>query len=141
MCCPARAIHAATLSNAQRYQTLTPWARQRRVRANAGCQFPGGREGVRKSLEMLFAAFPDLRFEIEQILASGDFVVVRYNVTGTHKGNFAGIAATNKPVNFHSCSVVELRNGKAVRIRAYADNATLYQQLGVLSLPKAAAAG
>jgi steroid delta-isomerase-like uncharacterized protein len=100
-----------------------------------------GREGVRKSLEMLFAAFPDLRFEIEQILASGDFVVVRYNVTGTHKGNFAGIAATNKPVNFHSCSVVELRNGKAVRIRAYADNATLYQQLGVLSLPKAAAAG
>jgi steroid delta-isomerase-like uncharacterized protein len=100
-----------------------------------------GKEGVRKSLEMLFAAYPDVRYEVEQILASGDFVVVRYAVTGTHKGSFGGIAATNKPVNFHGCSVVEVRNGKAIRLRTYADNATLYQQLGVLSLPKAAAAG
>jgi steroid delta-isomerase-like uncharacterized protein len=100
-----------------------------------------GREGVRKNFEMLLAAFPDLRLEVEQILASGDFVVVRYGITGTHKGNFAGIAATNRPVNYHACSVVEVRNGKAVRLRAYADNATLFQQLGVLSLPRAAAAG
>jgi len=100
-----------------------------------------GREGARKNLEMFFAAFPDARFEIEQILASGDFIVVRSVVTGTHKGNLAGIAATNKPVKFHGCTVVELRNGKAIRLRGYADNATLYQQLGVLSLPRAAAAG
>jgi len=100
-----------------------------------------GRDGVRKSLEMLFAAFPDIRIEVEQILASGDFVVARLGVTGTHRGNYLGIAATNKRVNYHACNVVELRNGKAIRSRLYADNATLFQQLGVLSLPKAAAAG
>jgi len=100
-----------------------------------------GREGVRKNLEMIFAAFPDVRNEIEQILASGDFVVSRAVITGTHKGNFNGIPATNKPVKLHICSIVELRNGKAIRGRLYADNATLYQQIGVLSLPKAAAAG
>lgn len=99
-----------------------------------------GREGVRRSLELLFAAFPDVRVETEQILASGDFVVARTGVTGTHKGNFQGIAATNKRINVHGCNVVELRNGKVIRSRVYADNATLFQQLGVLSLPKAAVA-
>lgn len=99
-----------------------------------------GREGVRKSLEILFSAFPDVRMQAEQILASGDFVVARVGITGTHKGNYFGIAPTNKRVNFHACNVVELRNGKMIRSRVYADNATLFQQLGVFSLPKAAAA-
>ena len=100
-----------------------------------------GRDGVRKSLEMLFAAFPDIRIEVEQILASGNYVVGRVRVTGTHKGNYFGIAPTNKRVDYRSCNVLELRDGKTIRSRIYADNATLFQQLGVLSLPKAAAAG
>ena len=100
-----------------------------------------GPEGVRKNLEMLFQAFPDLRLRAEQILASGDHVVVRLAITATHKGTFAGIAATNKPISFHACNVIELRNGKAISGRLYADNATLFQQLGVLLLPKAKAAG
>jgi steroid delta-isomerase-like uncharacterized protein len=99
-----------------------------------------GREGVRQNLEMLLKAFPDLRLEVEQILASGDQVVAQLRVTGTHKGNFAGIAPTNKSVSWRGCNVVELRNGKAIRGRLYADNATLFQQLGILSLPKATAA-
>jgi predicted ester cyclase len=100
-----------------------------------------GREGVRQNLEMIFRAFPDLRLETEQIIASGDFVVARLRATGTHKGSFAGIAPTKKSVAFHLCSVVEIRNGKAIHGRLYGDNATLFQQLGALSLPKATAAG
>ncbi len=100
-----------------------------------------GREGVRQNLEMLLRAFPDLRVEIEQIIANEDSVVTRLRATGTHKGNFAGIASTNKSVVLQGCSVFEIRNGKAIRGRIYADNATLFQQLGVLSLPKATAAG
>lgn len=100
-----------------------------------------GPEGVRQNLEVLLKAFPDARIEVEQILASGDFVVIRTRVAATHKGNFAGIAATNKAISMRGCNVVELRNGKAIRGRIYADNATLFQQLGVLSLPKAQAAG
>jgi steroid delta-isomerase-like uncharacterized protein len=99
-----------------------------------------GREGVRQNLEMLFRAFPDLRVEIEQIIASADSVVVRVRMTGTHKGSFAGIAPTNKSVVNYICNVVEVRNGKAIQSRIYADNATLFQQLGVFSLPKATAA-
>ena len=91
------------------------------------------REGMRKSLEVLFAAFPDVQLEIEQIRASEDLVVVDSIMTGTHKGTFAGIAATNKPVNFHTCNFVELRDGKAIRMRGYVDKTTLFQQLGVPS--------
>jgi len=90
------------------------------------------REGMWRSLEVLFAALPDVRLEIEQIRAGEDFVVVHSIITGTHKGTFAGIAATNKPVNFHACNLVELRNGKAIRMRGYVDK-TLFQQLGVPS--------
>jgi steroid delta-isomerase-like uncharacterized protein len=100
-----------------------------------------GREGVRQNLEGLIKAFPDLRIEVEQILASGDSVVTRMRATGTHQGSFGGIAPTGKSISMQACSVVEIRNGKAVRGRLYADNATLFQQLGVLSLPKAMSAG
>jgi len=100
-----------------------------------------GHAGVRQNFDALFRAFPDLRLEIEQIIASGDSVVTRVRGTGTHTGNFAGIAPTNKSVVMQVCSVVEIRNGKAIKGRIYADNATLFQQLGVLSLPKATSAG
>ena len=92
-------------------------------------------------LEMQLRAFPDLRIDVEQILAIGDHVIVRAHVTGTHKGPFAGIAPTNKRVSLHSCNVVEVINGKAIRSRLYSDNASLFEQLGVLSIPRAKAAG
>jgi steroid delta-isomerase-like uncharacterized protein len=100
-----------------------------------------GPAGARQMIERMLTAFPDLRFEIEQILASGDFVVTRVHLTGTHKGNFLGIPPTNKKVSWRGCNVGEIRNGKAVRGRIYADTASLFQQLGVLSLPKATTAG
>jgi predicted ester cyclase len=85
---------------------------------------------------MLLTAFPDLRVEVEQILASGDHVVSRVRLTGTQKGNYAGVAPTNKSVSWQGCTVTEIRNGKAIRSRIYADNASLLQQIGALSLPK-----
>ena len=100
-----------------------------------------GPEGARGNIGMLLNAFPDLRVEIQDILASGDTVVVRMRATGTHKGNFAGIAPTNKSMSLEACNVVEIRNGKVTRSRLYADNLTLFQQLGVVSLPRAASAG
>jgi len=99
-----------------------------------------GREGVRQYIETILRAFPDVRVEVEQIIASGDYVVTRSRVIGTHKGTLAGIAPTNKSVVVPSCNVVELRNGKAIQGRIYSDNASLFQQLGVFSLPKATSA-
>lgn len=85
-------------------------------------------------VEMYFEAFPDLRVESQHILT-------QVRLTGTHKGDFLGIAATNKPFNIQRCAVSEIRNGKITRSRVYSENAKLYQQLGVLALPKTATAG
>jgi steroid delta-isomerase-like uncharacterized protein len=100
-----------------------------------------GPEGARQGLEMLLKGFPDLRIEVEQILASGDHVVTRARLTGTQKGNYAGIPPTNKSVSWRGCNVVEIRNAKVVRGRIYADNVSLLQQIGAISMPKAMTAG
>lgn len=99
-----------------------------------------GRDEVRQMLQSYFQGIPDFRIEIEQIIASGDYVVTRSHVTGTHTGTFMGIPATNRKIDTHGCNIVEIRNGKAVRSRLYAENVKLLQQLGVLTLPKAMAA-
>ena len=98
-----------------------------------------GPEGVRQQLDTILSAFPDLRVELEQVLASGDFVVTRLRLTGTHQGTFSGIAPTNKSVSWGACSVSEIRNGKTIRSRLYGDNASLLQQIGGLSTNRAAA--
>jgi steroid delta-isomerase-like uncharacterized protein len=102
---------------------------------------PHGPDAARQMLEGYFKAFPDLHFETEQILTSGDHLVTRVRMTGTHKGNFMGVAPTNKTIHIQACNVSEVRNGKIVRSRIYSDNAKLFQQLGVLSIPKTQAAG
>jgi steroid delta-isomerase-like uncharacterized protein len=100
-----------------------------------------GREGARQSLNIMLTGIPDLRIEVEQIIASGDHVVTRARVEGTHTGTLLGIAPTNKSVSWQACIVVEIRNGKTLRSRIYADNLSLFRQLGVIQVPKATAAG
>ncbi|HUA18498.1 MAG TPA: ester cyclase [Bryobacteraceae bacterium] len=99
-----------------------------------------GPEGARQNMNLMLTAFPDVRLDIEQILASGDHVMVRARVSGTHRGTFAGVAPTNKSVSWGVCTVVEVRNGKVIRGRTYGENLNLLRRLGVLSLPKAATA-
>jgi steroid delta-isomerase-like uncharacterized protein len=99
-----------------------------------------GPEGARHALNILFTAFPDLQLEVQHVIASGDHLVIQSRLTGTHEGTLAGIAPTGKHVSWQSCNVVELRNGKAIRNRIYADNISLFRQLGVLPQPKATSA-
>jgi steroid delta-isomerase-like uncharacterized protein len=98
-----------------------------------------GREGARQALTTMFQAFPDVHIKIEELIASGDHIVSRVIVSGTHKGTFAGIAATNKHVSWHSCNVVQVKDGKVIRSRIYSDNISLMRQLGVLPMSKATA--
>jgi predicted ester cyclase len=91
-----------------------------------------GRDGARQLWTTLIQAFPDLKYEVEQMIASGDHVVIRSVLSGTHQGNFAGTAPTHKKVSWGSCTIVEIRNGKAVRTRTYADSVSLLRQTGVL---------
>jgi len=100
-----------------------------------------GREGARQMLAAMFQAFPDLRVESEEIIASSSHYVSRVRLAGTHEGTFAGVPATNRKVHWRACNVTEIRNGKAIRSRIYADNISLLRQLGVLPSAQATTAG
>jgi len=95
-----------------------------------------GPQEARTALETHLKAFPDLHFDVEQITVAGSQVITQWQLTGTQKGEFAGIAPTNKTVRMQGCSVTEIKNGKLARTRTYSDNASLFQQLGALKIGK-----
>jgi len=98
-----------------------------------------GRERVKQFMAMYFNAFPDFHYDIEQIIVSGDWVVSRWRVTGTHKGEFNGIPATNRQVTSRGCTVTEIRNGRIAKTSVHYDQLAVLQQLG-LSIGKGAGA-
>ena len=58
------------------------------------------------------AAFPDLRWDIHEILAEGDKLAVHYTFTGTHKGKFWGYEPTNRKLRNTLISIYRVVNGK-----------------------------
>ena len=91
-----------------------------------------GLEAYKQVLSMLFTAFPDLQFTIEDMVAEGDFVVVRHTTRGTHQGNFRGIPPTGKQVSGTGMFIDRIVNGKAVEQWGNSDTLGLLQQLGVI---------
>ena len=63
----------------------------------------------------LLDAFPDLAIVVDDVIADGAKVVVRWHVTATHKGNSLGFAATNRRVSFRGMTWLEFDNGRIVR--------------------------
>ncbi|MFD0475720.1 ester cyclase [Nonomuraea thailandensis] len=49
-----------------------------------------GRQAIAQVWDLLLRAFPDLRVEIEDVIAEGDRVACRNTVTGTHRGEYRG---------------------------------------------------
>lgn len=78
----------------------------------------------------LRGAFPDRTDTIEDIVADGDRVGMLFRVRGTHKGNFFGIAPTNKPFDIHELGIFRLADGKITEAWFMADELGLLQQLG-----------
>src|SRR5215469_3699985 len=74
-----------------------------------------GRDAARQLIQSYFDGIPDLHLEIQQIITSGDYVVARTHLTGTHKGTLVGIPATDSSIDVHSCNVVEIRDGKTIK--------------------------
>ncbi|NJB93201.1 ester cyclase [Xanthomonas arboricola] len=77
-------------------------------------------------------AFPDLVWTVNQMVADGDTVAIRYTMTGTHRGTFAGVAATGRPVTAQSMAFYRLKNGKIVEERAQLDLLAVLQQIGAI---------
>jgi predicted ester cyclase len=75
---------------------------------------PRGPEGFRQFYASLRAAFPDLRYTVEDMIAENDRVVVRWRWEGTHQGRFKDIAPTGKRASMTGIAIYRLAGGKAV---------------------------
>jgi steroid delta-isomerase-like uncharacterized protein len=94
---------------------------------------PPTKAGVVQYFRLLLAAFPDIRMEVEDVIASGDKAVARIRVTGTHKGEFMGIPATGKSASVNLIDITRFGDdGLAREHWGVVDQFALMQQLGVI---------
>src|SRR5258708_11476429 len=75
---------------------------------------PPGPEGFKQFASVYFAAFPDLRLTIEDIVAEGAEVVTRWTSHATHTGNFIGIAPTRQSTSITCITIIPIGEGQAV---------------------------
>ena len=79
-----------------------------------------------------YSSLADIRFTLEDMVAEGDKVVYRGSATGTHKGEFMGIAPTGKRITLTTIVISRLANGKFQEDWESLDGMYVLQQLGAL---------
>ena len=77
-------------------------------------------------------AFPDLHFQLEDVIAEGDRVVSRITASGTHERDLPGIPATGRHVSVSGIVIARYEDGKAVEDWVSFDFLGLFQQLGIV---------
>jgi steroid delta-isomerase-like uncharacterized protein len=107
--------------------------------------FPGssvGPEAYRAQMATYLAAFPDLRFTVEDIVAEKDKVAASWSLSGTHKGEIWGVRPTNKKMCLDGITIHHIANGKIIDSYISSDALGLMRQLGLVPAhpqPKSAA--
>jgi predicted ester cyclase len=96
------------------------------------------REGARQYTQRIFDGFPDLRFNVRQIIAQGDWVSVTYEVTGkqskplmTSSGDT--IPPTGRVVTIPGVNIYQFKNDKVIHQEVYWDQVNLLTQLGLMT--------
>ena len=92
-----------------------------------------GRQNLKDVVRMFEGAFPDFRYEVEDMVDEGDKVAVRDVFTGTHEGNFMGIPATGNHVTMQTIHIFRFEDGRMAEHWAVRDDLGMMRQLGVIS--------
>ena len=96
---------------------------------------PPGREGFKQLNAMFRSAFPDIVVNVEDVVAEGDLVAVRWTSTGTHKGPLFGIPATGRAVRVNAMVVYRIEDGRLAEGWINRDDLGMMRQLGVVPTP------
>jgi steroid delta-isomerase-like uncharacterized protein len=91
------------------------------------------KEGVLEFFRMYRTAFPDLRMDVEDLLASGNKAVARVRARGTHDGEFMGMPPTGKGIEMQLIDIMQFDEAGLVREHwGVVDMLSMMQQLGVV---------
>jgi steroid delta-isomerase-like uncharacterized protein len=77
-------------------------------------------------------AFPDTQFTIDDMVAEGDRVAMRWTAIGTHNGDLDGMAPSGKPISVSGVSIDRIVDGKIVEEWSAWDALGMMQQIGVI---------
>lgn len=90
---------------------------------------PLDRSGQIKRLRGFRSAFPDITLTVEDVVAGDDRVAFRSTIRGTHRGPFAGRAATEKQITVGLVDIVRIEGGLFVEQWGGPDMSDLFRQL------------
>ena len=96
---------------------------------------PPGPAGHKQFAVLYFTAFPDIRATIEDMVAQGDKVVIRWSVQGTNTGSLFGMPTTGKSATITGITIDRIAEGKLVESWDELDQLGMLQQLGVIPAP------
>jgi len=91
-----------------------------------------GREIYKQGCTQFIKGFPDHHGRIEDITAEGDKVWIRYKGTGTHKGEWLGLAPTGKKITMNSLAIYRIVDTKVVEMTVVKDLLDFFKQIGVI---------
>jgi predicted ester cyclase len=91
-----------------------------------------GAAAFKRVIAGLRGGFPDIEYTVEEIVAEGDAVAVRWHWTGTHRGPFRGIAPTERHVTNNGIAIFQVRGGKVVAATLETDRLGFLQGIGVV---------
>jgi steroid delta-isomerase-like uncharacterized protein len=92
-----------------------------------------GPEGFKLFHASFRQAFPNVRVEVEDVIAEGDKVAYRLTATGTHSGDGLGFAPTGRPVRFEAMGFARIVDGKIVEGWNVLDQLGMMTQLGAIA--------
>lgn len=90
-----------------------------------------GPEGFKKFFAGMASAFPDAHIEVETLVADDDNVAIAYTLTGTHQGEFMGVAPTDRSIKARGVQIARFEGGLIVERWGSSDEYGILQQLGV----------
>ena len=103
------------------------------VRHDPGLDFEvRGPNGVLQLHDALMPAFPDMKLDLEDLVAEGEKVLVRLVIRATHTGPFGEMAPTGKPISVPVLDLFQIRDGVLIEHWAQLDNLGMLKQLGAL---------
>jgi steroid delta-isomerase-like uncharacterized protein len=90
-----------------------------------------GAEGQKRITADFRVAFPDLRFEVEIMIAEDEFVAARWTARGTHTGRWGAVEPTGRRASLSGVNIFRFENGRVAEIWNHRDDLGLLEQLGV----------
>lgn len=91
-----------------------------------------GHNGFRRVLGGFLDAFPDLRLEVQFVIADGDRVVFYISTTGTHRGSLMGMAPTGNAFKVNGVDIFRFNDeGKVSEHWGVFDTFGMLAQLGL----------